>query len=143
MGKNLHYSIINFIKERLNECDKIETFNFIPNNNCYIIQVNRHTPFETFNIYISDEYRYTLTDYYNKPKDIKEGDFIYLARPEANFSNEIELLEISLSEGIYIGKFARLLNFINRTFDDANKSAIAYLNKLKEEEKNKNYRNRY
>ena len=90
MGKNLHYSIINFIKERLNECDKIETFNFISNDNYYIIQVNRHNPFETFNIYISDEYRYTLTDYYNKPKEIRRGDFIYLARPEANFSDEIE-----------------------------------------------------
>lgn len=52
MGKNLHYSIINFIKERLNECDKIETFNFISNDNYYIIQVNRYNPFETFNIYI-------------------------------------------------------------------------------------------
>ena len=55
-----------------------------------------------------------------------------MARPEAYFSDEIELLEISLNEGIYIGKFARLLNFINRTFDDANKSTIMYLNKLKE-----------
>lgn len=139
MGKNLHYSIINFIKDRLNECDKIKTFNFIPNDNCYIIQVNRYTPFETFNIYISDVYRFTLTDYYNKPKDIKRGDFIYLARPEANFSNEIELLEMSLNEGIYVGKFSRLLNFINRTLVDANKSALAYLNKLKEEEKRRNY----
>lgn len=143
MGKNLHYSIVNFIKERLNECDKIETFNFISNDNYYIIQVNRYNPFETFNIYISDEYRYTLTDYYNKPKEIRRGDFIYLARPEANFSDEIELLEISLNEGIYIGKFARLLNFINRTFDDANKSTIIYLNKLKEEEKNRNCQNRF
>lgn len=135
MGKNLHYSIINFIKQRLYECNKIETFNFIPNDNYYIIQVNRYNPYETFNIYISDEYRYTLTDYYNKPKEIKRGDFIYLARPEANFSDEIELLEISLNEGIYIGKFSRLLNFINSTFDEANKSTIKYLNKLKEEKK--------
>lgn len=134
MGKNLHYSIINFIKDRLNKCDKIETFKFISNDNYYIIQVNRYNPFETFKIYISDDYRYTLTDYYNKPKEIKRGDFIYLARPEANFSDEIELLEISLKEGIYIGKFARLLNFINSTFDEANKSTIRYLNKLKGEE---------
>lgn len=134
MGKNLHYSIINFIKERLKECDKIESYNFIANDDYFIIQVNRHHPFESFKIYVSDVYRYTLTDYFNKPQKIKKGDFIYLARPEANFSNEIELLSISLKEGIYIGKFARLLSYINRTFDDAYTNAIRYLDKLKEEE---------
>lgn len=135
MGKNLHYSIINFIKDRLQECDKIESFDIIPDPNYYIIQVNRMYPFESFKIYMSDEYRYTTMDYYSKASEISSGDFIYLARPEANFVNEIEVIELALNEGIYIGKFARLLSFINRTFENANANTITYLNKLKEEEK--------
>ena len=54
MGKNLHYSIINFIQERLQECNKIVSFNFITNDNYYIINVNRVFPYETFNIYMCD-----------------------------------------------------------------------------------------
>ena len=132
MGKDLHYSIINFIKERLKECDKIESYNFISDDNCYIIQVNRYHPFENFKIYLSDAYRYTLIDYYNKHKKIEKGDFIYLARPEANFSNEIEILEISLSECVYIGKYRRLLMFLNNTLEKAHNNTINYVNKLKE-----------
>ena len=69
---------------------------------------------------------------------MNKGDFIYIARPEANLSNEIELLEISLQEGIYVGKFGRLLAFMNRTLEDAHKNTMAYIKKLKEENKYKN-----
>lgn len=134
MGKNLHYSIINFIKERLTKCNKIETFNFISNDDYYVLKINRIYPFESFKIYLSDEYLYTIMDYYNKPKEINKGDFIYLARPEANFSNEIELLEVALDEDIYIGKFARLLTYINKTFKEAKEDTIKYLEKEKEKE---------
>ena len=135
MGKNLHYSIINFIQERLQECNKIVSFNFIPNDNYYIINVNRVFPYETFNIYMCDQYRYTMIDYYNKPNEINKGDFLFLARPEANFSNEIEILEVALSEGIYIGKFKKLLTFINNNLNDANADFLIYLKTLKEETK--------
>lgn len=141
MGKNLHYSIINFIKQRLQECNKINSYILIPNTNHYVIEVKRNLPYESFKIYMSDEYRYTIMDYYNKPTEINKGDFIYLARPEANFANEIEIMETALSDGIYIGKFSRLLSFMNRSLKDAEINTINHINKLKEEEKERNRRN--
>lgn len=141
MGKNLHYSIINFIKQRLHECNKINSYILVPNTNHYVIEVKRNLPYESFKIYMSDEYRYTITDYYNKPTEINKGDFIYLARPEANFANEIEIMEAALSDGIYIGKFSRLLSFMNRSLKDAEINTINHINKLKEEEKERNRRN--
>lgn len=141
MGKNLHYSIINFIKQRLQECNKINSYILIPNTNHYVIEVKRNLPYESFKIYMSDEYRYTIMDYYNKPTEINKGDFIYLARPEANFANEIEITETALSDGIYIGKFSRLLSFMNRSLKDAEINTINHINKLKEEEKERNRRN--
>lgn len=141
MGKNLHYSIINFIKQRLQECNKINSYILIPNTNHYVIEVKRNLPYESFKIYMSDEYRYTMMDYYNKPTEINKGDFIYLARPEANFANEIEIMETALSDGIYIGKFSRLLSFMNRSLKDAEINTINHINKLKEEEKERNRRN--
>ncbi len=141
MGKNLHYSIINFIKQRLQECNKINSYILVPNTNHYVIEVKRNLPYESFKIYMSDEYRYTITDYYNKPTEINKGDFIYLARPEANFANEIEIMEVALSDGIYIGKFSRLLSFMNRSLKDAEINTINHINKLKEEEKERNRRN--
>lgn len=141
MGKNLHYSIINFIKQRLQECSKINSYILIQNTNHYVIEVKRNLPYESFKIYMSDEYRYTIMDYYNKPTEINKGDFIYLARPEANFANEIEIMETALSDGIYIGKFSRLLSFMNRSLKDAEINTINHINKLKEEEKERNRRN--
>lgn len=135
MGKNLHYSIIDFTKKQLQKCDKIISFEIIPDDHFYIVQIFRKYPYEKFKIYLSDEYVYTIVDYYNKPKEICKGDFIYIARPEANFSNEIEILETSLRDGIYIGKFGRLLAFMNKTLQDAHNNAINYLEKLKEENK--------
>ena len=141
MGKNLHYSIINFIKQRLQECNKINSYILIPNANHYVIEVKRNLPYESFKIYMSDEYRYTIMDYYNKSTEINKGDFIYLARPEANFANEIEIMETALFDGIYIGKFSRLLSFMNRSLKDAEINTINHINKLKEEEKERNRRN--
>ena len=78
-----------------------------------------------------------MIDYYSKPNEINKGDFLFLARPEANFSNEIEILEIALSEGIYIGKFKKLLTFINNNLNDANADFLIYLKTLKGETKYK------
>lgn len=140
MGKNLHRSVIAFLEARLKECDKIDSSQYIAKDaEYYIINVIRKFPYVSFALCISDDYRYTITNYYSKPKELHVGDFILLARPEANFSNEIELLELSLSEKIYIGKIGRLIKFLNRTSDDAHIEIQKDLDKLKEEENNKRY----
>ena len=55
-----------------------------------------------------------------------------------------EISSIYDCEKIKVNPSERLLLVsLNRTFDDANKSTIIYLNKLKEEEKNRNCQNRF
>ena len=61
---------------------------------------------------LSDEYVYTLHDYYSKPRLLNNGGFILIASPEASFNSEIVSLARSEMVGIgKIGKFLGALNF--------------------------------
>jgi hypothetical protein len=62
----------------------------------------------------SDAYHYDVADFLSRPKQIRRGDFIVIARPEADF--DPSLVAIARKEFIGIGKFGKFkgaLNFTN------------------------------
>ena len=140
MGKNLYKTIRPYIEQRIDECDKVTSKKYVHDNvDYYIISIQRIQPYTNFKLCLCDEYRYTLNDYYSKPKEISSGDFMLLARPEALFSNEIEMIETALLDDIHIGNLRRFIKFLNNTIDDVKIETNKYLEELKENKK-KNFK---
>lgn len=63
-------------------------------------------------VHLSDEYRYSIYDYFNRPSILKNGGFILVARPEATFDDQI--IQIALNDCIGIGKIAKLMGALHR-----------------------------
>jgi len=118
MGSYFHYTIINFFEKILTNCDKVTNYNVIEKNDFLVYSIERNHPYHSFNVYLTDSYLFTLSDYYNKPKHLKANDFIYLPAPQQNCSNEV--YEQANFDSIYIGKANFLVKFLNSTLDEIN-----------------------
>ena len=115
MAENLHYSIPPFFESILNKHSAVWDWDPIYSHNgsiCYIYELKRRDSMSEMKVYLADAYMYSLTEYYQRPDIIGEGDCICIVRPEASFSPE--LTTIVKSDGIHIGKLSATLGAINR-----------------------------
>jgi hypothetical protein len=83
MGKNLYHTIPQFFEARMQEHPLVEAFRRLPNDDEIIYEIRRKRYGDTIRVWLSDHYHYTEMDFYNRPKEIKAGDYILIARPEA------------------------------------------------------------
>ena len=78
-----------------------------------VYSIKRRKFGDEIRVWLSDAYHFSEMDFYNKPKEIVEGDFILIARPEAGatrmFSSDI-YSRISTGK---IGDFMGALNIRN------------------------------
>lgn len=111
MGKDLHSLILKFFKEKMRSHSKVLSCDELPNNDEIIYKVNRIEGLSVVHIHLSDSYRYTKYDYWARPKLLKQGDFILIAKPEASYDLEIE--KLAKKDKIGIGKIGVLLGALN------------------------------
>lgn len=110
MGRNLHHTIPRFLEEALDRHTKVNSWERIDhpaNDNDFIYRVKRTDGLSDIIIHASDEYTYSLTDYFQRPKQIQKGGFILIARPEADYDKAI--VEIASQDMISIGMFGALM----------------------------------
>lgn len=112
MGKDLHYLVVKFFREKMIDHSKIINFVEISDENDILYKIERTEGLNSLVVHLSDAYRYTLQDYYSKPKSLGAGDFILIARPEAGF--DLDIIAIAAKEKIGIGKIGTLLGALNR-----------------------------
>jgi len=111
MGKDLHYLVIKFFEERMSQHSKVRSFTEIQDDNDILYRIERAGDLPDLTVHLSDAYRYTMHDYYCKPAVLGAGDFILIARPEADFSEDIVVVAVRDKIGIgQIGKFMGALH---------------------------------
>jgi hypothetical protein len=108
MGKNLYPTIPQFFEARMSEHSMVSAFRRLPNDDEIIYEIQRHRYNDTVRVWLSDHYHHTEMDFYNRPKEIKAGDYILIARPEA-----ADLGGYSM-ERIRIGKLADLMGALTK-----------------------------
>jgi hypothetical protein len=79
--------------------------------NEYLYSIGRRDRLPSVVVLLSDAYRYGSADYVGRPKQIGPGDFIIIARPEADF--DAALVERARDDGIGIGKIAKFMGALN------------------------------
>ena len=110
MGRNLHYTIPKYLENALDKHAKVVSWERIDNSQSedhYIYSIKRSGGLSPVNVHLSDEYEYSLDDYFQKPASIGEGAFILVARPEAFYENSI--VELAQQDQVSIGKFGALM----------------------------------
>lgn len=110
MGRNLHYTIPQYLESALNKHAKVLSWERIDNSQTdehYIYLIRRTDGLTQVIVHLSDEYEYSLDDYFQKPDSIREGSFILVARPEAVYDDSI--VEVAQQDQVSIGKFGALM----------------------------------
>ena len=111
MGKDLHYLILEFFKERMRGHNKVSTFGVLSLKEEIIYRIKRVDGLSEVIVHLSDDYAYTLHSYYSKPSQLSNGGFILVAKPEANFDPDI--IPLARSDRIGLGGIGKLLGALN------------------------------
>lgn len=110
MGRNLHYTIPQYLERALDKHAKVLSWERVDNGQTddhYIYLISRSDGLSQMIVHLSDEYEYSLNDYFQKPDSIREGAFILVARPEAVYDDSI--VEVAQQDHVSIGKFGALM----------------------------------
>ncbi|MDH5976872.1 hypothetical protein L8R98_08790 [Vibrio splendidus] len=115
MGRNLHYTIPRFLHNALDNHKMVRDWKRIDHpsdDNDFIYNIRRTGGLSDIVLHASDDYRYLLTDYFQKPEKIGQGAFILIARPEGDYAEEV--VDIASQDEISIGKFSALMGALYR-----------------------------
>ena len=61
----------------------VESFRVLPNDDEIIYEIRPNRYGDTVRVWLSDHCHHTEMDFYNRPREIRSGDYILIARPEA------------------------------------------------------------
>ena len=111
MGKDLHHTIRPYWEKALNRHDNVASWKLIPHPTDYIYSIIPRRFKGEIIIHATDDYRYGLTHYFNRPEILVTGSMIYMARPEATYTEEVA--EHANSEGISVGNFGEIMGALN------------------------------
>lgn len=108
MGKNLHYTIPRYFEERMSEHSMVETFRKLPHETEIVYEIHRLRFNDTIRVWLSDQYHFGEADFRNRPREIRAGDYILIARPEAASHGGYS------DERIRVGKLADFMGALTR-----------------------------
>jgi hypothetical protein len=83
MGLNLHYTILTFFEKKMDQHSMVDSFQRTDNNDEYVYASGRIKYADTIRVWLSDAYIFSEQDFVNRPREIRTGDYILIARPES------------------------------------------------------------
>lgn len=90
MGKDLHPSIMPFVKKRMENHQNVLKIVDISTNEYYMFNLIRSYGLRDVVVLISDCYHFSEFDYHSKPVELNNGGFILIAKPESSFTSELQ-----------------------------------------------------
>jgi hypothetical protein len=109
---SLHNQIVEFFQSRMATHTSVARCTRLNVADEYLYSIERKDGLEPINVLLSDAYWYGHAAYVGRPKQIRRGDFIIIARPEADFDEA--LIEPARKDGIGIGKIGKFMGALNK-----------------------------
>jgi len=106
VGLDLHCTILPFFEERMKEHSHVASFKRLSVEGEYIYEIERLKFYNCVKVWLSDAYKFTEMDYYNRPKELKAGDYILIAKPEGSGGVRRDLIDTTK---IGVGKLGELM----------------------------------
>jgi hypothetical protein len=110
MGNDLYYTIPRFFEEPMREHSMVLSVRRLDVEGEIVYELSRHKYCDTVRVWLSDAYRFTEMDYYNRPKELKAGDYILIAKPEGGGGVSDQLVATTR---IAVGKLGELMGALN------------------------------
>jgi hypothetical protein len=107
MGLNLHYSIITFFESRMETHSMVASYRRMKNKPEYVYELERNKYGDYVRVWLTDAYVFSEMDFLNRPSELREGDYILIARPESMGWIDTSDLKIGIGK---IGEFMGALN---------------------------------
>lgn len=111
MGTQIKNSTLVFFDSQMDGHSCVETYTRLPVEDEIVFEIQRKNGLPPINVHASDAYRYDFADFASRPKEIRRGDFILIARPEATF--DPALVAIAREECMGIGMFIKFKGALN------------------------------
>ena len=116
MGKELRREHINFFTARMNEHDRVISWELIPHDHEFLFKIVRTVQGveSDVTVHLTDAYVYGMAEFITRPDQLNTGSFVVIGMPHA--SADPEVIEKAKEYGIgigQIGKFMGALNFKN------------------------------
>jgi hypothetical protein len=106
VGLDLYYTIPQSFEERMKEHSSVEYLERLNVEGEYIYEIVRYKFHDHVKVWLSDAYHFTEFDYHNRPKELRAGDYILIAKPEANGGVPSHLIDTTK---IAVGKLKELM----------------------------------
>ncbi len=110
MGKDLYYTIPRFFEARMREHSMVAAIRQLDVEGEFVYEITRNRHDDTIRVWLSDAYRFTEMDYFNRPRELKTGDYILIAKPEGGGEVGEQLIATTR---IGVGKLAELMGALN------------------------------
>ena len=110
MGKDLYYTIPKFFEDRMREHSMVADLRRLDVEGEFVYEITRKRYVDVIRVWLSDAYRFTEMDYFNRPQELRPGDYILIAKPEGGGGVSEQLIG---SAQIGLGKMADLMGALN------------------------------
>jgi hypothetical protein len=110
MGSDLYYTIRRFFEDRISGHSMVATIRKLDVEGEIVYEITRLQYRDTIRVWLSDACLFTEMDYFNRPKELRAGDYILIAKPEGNGGVTDELIAITQ---IGVGKLGTLMGALN------------------------------
>jgi hypothetical protein len=111
VGRNLNSEILKFFEARMAEHSKVADCRLLPVEEEFIYNIRRYTYNDELRVWLSDRYRFTDMDFYNRPSQLGAGDYIVIADPAGYSTASTELIRQSR---IGVGKLDVFMGALNK-----------------------------
>lgn len=95
----------------LKKHQKVSRWELIEEQDHYLFKIQRVIPLDDLIILVSDEYRYIIDDYINRPDELPPGSMIYFIKPQSGYDTNV--INLAKSDKITIGKLVEILGALN------------------------------
>jgi hypothetical protein len=111
VGKDLHYTIRPFFEKRIAEHSAVASCVLLPCEQEFIYRISRARYEDEVLVWLADQYHFTDMDFYNRPRQLRPGDYIVIAKPEAEGGASPELIR---QYRIGVGKLGMFMGALNK-----------------------------
>ncbi|GAB3925153.1 hypothetical protein [Mucilaginibacter myungsuensis] len=109
MGKDLHYSIIPFVRRVVENHQAVVSMTLVNDEEFFVFQIERRFGYRSVTVIVSDSYSFGDYEQIIFHPKLSNGGFILIARPEAtDYSDNSTHNEVST------GKIGKLLGALNQ-----------------------------
>jgi hypothetical protein len=108
MGEDLHHSIITFFEKKMSDHSNVSSIRKLSVEEEHVYEIKRKKFSDTIRVWLSDAYKFDDMNFVNRPRQIKKGDYILIAKPEATPSRGYS------QEKIRIGKIGDFMGALSK-----------------------------